>query len=178
MLAYKLYPLHNHCFILSYSRNFQVFGVFWNCKTRWRDESCRDYIGLGVELLKCLYHLWEVPLRIWTERKKVVNKFKIFFWLSAIISKIQASKLPTCSSWVPGSYAQWTVWKKAKLNSRVYSPGGWDSGTVRCLKDYIFKTIALNQKIILNLLTNFLRSFQINKGPTSDIGTLSKQGLN
>jgi hypothetical protein len=51
MLAYKFYPLHNLCFILSYSRNFQVFGVFWNCKTRWRDESCRDYIGLGVELL-------------------------------------------------------------------------------------------------------------------------------
>jgi hypothetical protein len=29
MLAYKFYPLHNLCFILSYSRNFQVFGVFW-----------------------------------------------------------------------------------------------------------------------------------------------------
>ena len=49
MLAYKFYPLHNLCFILSYSRNFQVFGVFWNvCKTRWRDESCRDYIGLRL----------------------------------------------------------------------------------------------------------------------------------
>jgi hypothetical protein len=55
-------------------------------------------------------------------------------------------------------------------NSKV--PGGWDSGTVRCLKAYILKTIALNQKNLLNLLTNFLRSFQIHKGPTSDIGTL------
>jgi hypothetical protein len=27
----------------------------------------------------------------------------------------------------------------------------------------------------LNLLTNFLRSFQIHKGPTSDIGTLRNQ---
>jgi hypothetical protein len=51
--------------------------------------------------------------------------------------------------------------------------GGWDSGTVRCLKAYILKTIALNQKQFLNLLTKFLRSFQIHKGPTSDIGTLS-----
>jgi hypothetical protein len=33
--------------------------------------------------------------------------------------------------------------------------------------------MALNQKNILNLLTNFLRSFQIHKGPTSDIGTLT-----
>jgi hypothetical protein len=33
--------------------------------------------------------------------------------------------------------------------------------------------MALNQKNRLNLLTNFLRSFQIHKGPTSDIGTLS-----
>jgi hypothetical protein len=32
--------------------------------------------------------------------------------------------------------------------------------------------MALNQKQILNLLTNFLRSFQIHKGPTSDIGLL------
>jgi hypothetical protein len=37
------------------------------------------------------------PLRIWKERKKLANKFKSFFWLSAIISKIQASKLPTVS---------------------------------------------------------------------------------
>jgi hypothetical protein len=34
--------------------------------------------------------------------------------------------------------------------------------------------MALNQKNILNLLTNFLRSFQIHKDPTSDIGTLRK----
>jgi hypothetical protein len=43
---------------------------------------------------------------------------------------------------------------------------------VRCLKAYILKTIALKQKKLLNLLTNFLRSFQIYKCPTSDIGTL------
>jgi hypothetical protein len=55
------------------------------------------------------------PLWIWKERKKLVNKFKIFFWFSAIISKIQACKLPT----VPESeaYAQWTVWKKAKFKA-------------------------------------------------------------
>ena len=46
------------------------------------------------------------------------------------------------------------------------SPGGWDSGTVRCLKAYTLKIIALNQKNLLNLLTNFLRSFQIHKDPT------------
>ena len=55
-----------------------------------------------------------------------------------------------------------------RFNSRVSSLG-WDSGTVRCLKAYILKTIAQNQKILLNLLTNFLRSFQIHEGPTSDI---------
>jgi hypothetical protein len=38
----------------------------------------------------------------------------------------------------------------------------------------MLKTIALNQKNLLNLLTNFLRSFQIHKGPTSDIGTLNR----
>jgi hypothetical protein len=38
------------------------------------------------------------PLWIWKERKKLVSKFKRF---SAIISKIQASKLPT----VPESQA-------------------------------------------------------------------------
>ena len=43
-----------------------------------------------------------------------------------------------------------------------------ESGT----RAYILKTIALNQRNLLNLLTNFLRSFQIHKGPTSDIGTL------
>jgi hypothetical protein len=49
---------------------------------------------------------------------------------------------------------------------------GTQECSVRCLKAYILKTIALNRKIILNLLTYFLRSFQIHKGPTSDIGTL------
>ena len=53
--------------------------------------------------------------------------------------------------------------------------GAWDSGTVgthRSLEACIFEIIALNQKKLLNLLTNFLRSVQIHKGPTSDIGTL------
>jgi hypothetical protein len=53
-----------------------------------------------VNLIKVPISLVE-PLWIWTERKKLVNKFKIFFWFSAIISKIQASKLPT----VPESQA-------------------------------------------------------------------------
>jgi hypothetical protein len=38
---------------------------------------------------------------------------------------------------------------------------------VRCLKAYILKTIALNKKKLLNVLT-----FKIHKCPTSDIGTL------
>ena len=50
---------------------------------------------------------------------------------------------------------------------------GTQEQRVRCLKAYILKTIALNQKNILNLLTNFLRSFQIHKDPTSDMGTLN-----
>jgi hypothetical protein len=50
--------------------------------------------------------------------------------------------------------------------------GALDSGTVRSLEACIFEIIALNQRNLLNLLTNFLRSFQIHKGPTSDIGTL------
>jgi hypothetical protein len=49
-----------------------------------------------------------------------------------------------------------------------------DSGTVGSLEACIFEIIALNQKKLLNLLTNFLRSLQIHKGPTSDIGTLIK----
>jgi hypothetical protein len=52
--------------------------------------------------------------------------------------------------------------------------GAWDSGTVGSLETCIFEIIALNQKNLLNLLTNFLRSFQIHKGPTSDIDTLIK----
>jgi hypothetical protein len=51
--------------------------------------------------------------------------------------------------------------------------GAWDSGTVGSLEACIFEFIAVNQKNLLNLLTNFLRSVQIRKGPTSDIGTLS-----
>jgi hypothetical protein len=47
--------------------------------------------------------------------------------------------------------------------------GAWDSGTVGSLEACIFEIIALNQKNILNLLTNFLGSVQIHKGPTSDI---------
>ena len=43
------------------------------------------------------------------------------------------------------------------------------------LKAYILKTIALNQKKLFNLLTNFSRSFQIHEGPTSDIGTLTER---
>jgi hypothetical protein len=50
-----------------------------------------------------------------------------------------------------------------------------DSGTVGSLEACIFEIIALNQTNLLNLLTNFLRSFQIHKGPTSDIGTLRNQ---
>jgi hypothetical protein len=53
-------------------------------------------------------------------------------------------------------------------------PGAWGSGTVGSLEGCIFEIIALNQKNILNLLTNFLRSVQIHKGPTSDIGTLTE----
>jgi hypothetical protein len=41
-----------------------------------------------------------------------------------------------------------------------------------CLRAYISETIGLNQKRLKNLLNNFLRSFQIRKDPTSDIGTL------
>jgi hypothetical protein len=47
--AYRLVSTPTHhslCFILSYNRNFQVFGVFWNCKIRCRDKrilkSCAD----------------------------------------------------------------------------------------------------------------------------------------
>ena len=40
------------------------------------------------------------------------------------------------------------------------------------LRAYISETIELNQKRLKNLLNNFLRSFQIRKDPTSDIGTL------
>jgi hypothetical protein len=43
---------------------------------------------------------------------------------------------------------------------------------VGSLEACIFEIMALNKKNILNLLTNFLRSFQIHKGPTSDIGLL------
>jgi hypothetical protein len=39
------------------------------------------------------------------------------------------------------------------------------------LEACIFEIIALNQKNLLNLLTNFLHYFRIHKGPTSDIGT-------
>jgi hypothetical protein len=58
--------------------------------------------------------------------------------------------------------------------SKFQTAGAWDSGTVDSLEACIFEIIALNQKNILNLLTNFLRSFQIHKGPTSDIGTLNQ----
>ena len=47
-----------------------------------------------------------------------------------------------------------------------------ESGTAGILETCIFEIIALNQKTVLNLLTNFLRSIQIHKGHTSDIGTL------
>ena len=47
---------------------------------------------------------------------------------------------------------------------------GYENGLEAC----IFEIIALNQKNLLNLLTNFLRSVQIHKGPTSDIGTLNR----
>jgi hypothetical protein len=53
------------------------------------------------------------------------------------------------------------------------SIGARDSGTAGSLEACIFEIIALNQKNLLNLLTNFLRSFRIHKGPTSDIGTLT-----
>jgi hypothetical protein len=43
--------------------------------------------------------------------------------------------------------------------------GAWDSGTVGSLEACIFEIIALNQNNILNLLTNFLGSFQIHKVP-------------
>ena len=39
-----------------------------------------------------------------------------------------------------------------------------------CLRAYISETIELNKK--KQKLNNFLRSFQIRKDPTSDIGTL------
>jgi hypothetical protein len=50
--------------------------------------------------------------------------------------------------------------------------GAWDSGTVGSLEVCIFGIIAPNQKNRLNLLTNFLRSFQIHKGPTSDTNVM------
>ena len=43
-----------------------------------------------------------------------------------------------------------------------------------CLVPHISETIQLNQKMLKNLLTNFLSSFQIRKDPMSDIGTLNK----
>jgi hypothetical protein len=46
---------------------------------------------------------------------------------------------------------------------------GTQEHSIRSLTAYVLKTIALNKK---NILTNFLRSFQIHKDPTSDIGTL------
>ena len=47
-----------------------------------------------------------------------------------------------------------------------------EPGTVGILENCIFEIIALNQKTVLKLCTNFLRSIQIHKGPTSDTGTL------
>ena len=41
-----------------------------------------------------------------------------------------------------------------------------------CLRGNISEIIQLNQERLLNLLTNFLCSFQIRKDPTSCIGTL------
>ena len=41
-----------------------------------------------------------------------------------------------------------------------------------CLVPHISKTIQLNKKMLKDLLTNFLGSFQIRKDPMSDIGTL------
>ena len=42
-----------------------------------------------------------------------------------------------------------------------------------CLVPHISETIELNQKILKNILTNFLGSIQIRKDPMSDIGTLN-----
>jgi hypothetical protein len=61
---------------------------------------------------------------------------------------MQVSKLPTVpESQDPGSYAQWTVSKKAKFNSRVLDPrrlGLRNSPLFIGL--FILKTIAPNQK--------------------------------
>jgi hypothetical protein len=48
---------------------------------------------------------------------------------------------------------------------------------LQCLRAYISETIGLNKKRLKNLLNNFLRSFQIRKDPTSDIGTLNAEKM-
>jgi hypothetical protein len=76
---------------------------------------------------------------------------------------------------VPESQAFWGLNTASEFGLFRNCPlciGAWDSGTVGSLETGTFEIIALNQKKLLNLLTNFLRSFQIQKGPTSDIGTL------
>ena len=44
-----------------------------------------------------------------------------------------------------------------------------------CLVPHISETIQLNQKMLKDLLTNFLGSFKIRKDPMSDIGTLNHE---
>jgi hypothetical protein len=96
------------------------FAYIWSAHRWVKEWSNIQYLKMcklslyGRHLLKIsslceenILHSFKVPISlvgplwIWKERKKLVNKFKRFFWFSAIISKIQASKLPT----VPESQA-------------------------------------------------------------------------
>jgi hypothetical protein len=95
------------------------------------------------------------PLMIWKERKKLVNKFKIFFWFSTIISKIQASKLQFLSSRLLRSKHGYWIWPFSKLSLSIRA---WDSGTVGSLEACIFEIIVLNQKLnLINVLTGQTR---------------------
>ena len=56
--------------------------------------------------------------------------------------------------------------------------GAWDSGTVGSLEAQDLRNYCTKSKKLLNLLTNFLRSFQVHKSPISDIGTLIEMPKN
>jgi hypothetical protein len=62
------------------------------------------------------------------------------------------------------------IWPFSKL-STVHGSLGLRN-CIGSLEACIFEIIALNQKKFFNFLTNFLRSFHIDKGLTSDISTL------
>jgi hypothetical protein len=151
--------------------------------------ACRTHIVYPIKLLinfsyimtqfnsvTCYVLMFKVPISLvgplWIrkERKKLVNEFKRFFWFSAIISKIQASKLPT----VPESQAPM---HNEQFGKRPNSIAVLKTRRLGIRNSPLFKGLypqnyCTKSKNLWNLLTNFLRSFQIHKGPTSDIGTL------